>query len=115
MENTIKIDLSEQLGEGQYVEIRNPKILPWGLQKELAKAQTKNTIDNQIDFETSLEINEKIVVALIKNLNVNDFDGQPIELPITNDTIDRLPVEVIVAVVKKFSEIRTQGTVEKKN
>lgn len=100
---TIKIDLENELGVGQYVEIRDPKFLPWGVQKQLQTSLKDNSVEAQVDFA------EKLAVALVKNGNVFDEDGNAIQFPLNTDSITKLPAVVVEAVALKFGEIRGKG------
>jgi hypothetical protein len=103
MAQLIKIDLSEQLGEGQYVEIRNPKVLPWGEQRKLQAALKDNSVESQIEFA------EQLAVSLAKNGNVFDENGNPVTFPLTSESLANVPAPVIEAIAVKFAEIRGQG------
>lgn len=103
MNNTIRIDLTEQLGEGQYVEIRNPKLLPWGVQRELTSALKDNSLESQTLFA------EKLAVRLIKSGYVLNEDGQPISFPLTDESVQFVPGVVVEAVASEFAKIRSKG------
>lgn len=105
----IKIDLADTLGEGQYVEIRNPKLLPWGEQRKLQSSLKDESIDSQVAFA------EQLTVSLVKNGNVFDEENNPIQFPLNNDSVAKLPAVVVEAVAQKFAEVRGKGAdVEKK-
>lgn len=99
----IKIDLSAQLGDGQYVEIRDPKMLPWGEQKKLQSAIKDDSVDSQIAFA------EQLAVSLTKNGNVFDENGNPVAFPLTSESAANVPAIVIEAIAAKFAEIRSKG------
>lgn len=100
----IRVDLTQELGEGQYIEIRDAKQLPWGEQKKLVAAmKDQNDVNSRIDFA------ETLVISLIRNGNIFDENGNPISLPITKDTIDLVPAEVFEVVSAEFTKARTKG------
>lgn len=101
MVNLIKIDLSE-LGEGQYVEIKDPKIMPYGFQKQLQEKFKDESLEARLDGI------EFMVLKLIKNGYVLDEDDNPIPFPITQESLLLLPMFVINTVVKKYGEIAKQ-------
>ena len=102
----VHIDLTEQLGDGQFVDIRDPRLLPWGVQKKLQSSLKDQSMDSQIAFAESL------TVELVKQANVSDEDGNPIQAPFTAESVANVPAAVIEAVALKFAEMR-KVTVEK--
>jgi hypothetical protein len=105
----IRIDLTEQLGAGQYVEIRDPRLLPWGTQKRLQQILKDESIESQ------LTLAENIAVELIRGGHVLDENHVPIAFPLNGNDMERVPAVVIETVVQKFAEIRKSGPgIEKK-
>ncbi|WP_407310514.1 hypothetical protein [Desulfosporosinus sp. SB140] len=102
MANLIKIDLSE-LGEGQYVEIKDPKIMPYGFQKQLQEKFKNDSIDSIFGGT------EFAVLKLIKNGYVLDEDDNPIPFPINAESLLLLPMLAINTVMLKYGEIAKQG------
>lgn len=99
----IRIDLSEQLEPGQYVEIRDPRALPWGTQREIATIMKDETVDSQLDAI------ERMVLILVKGMNLNDEDGNPIALPLDTAKVRQMPGPAVEAVAAKFAEVRSKG------
>lgn len=98
----IRIEI-EALGAGQYVEIRDPKFLPWGVQRDLASSLKGDSMDSQMEFA------EKLAVKLIKGGNVLNEDGATVVFPLTSETVIDVPAVVIEAVGAKFAELRKKG------
>lgn len=109
MAATIKIDLSEQLGVGQYIEIRDPRLLPWGVQREIVTSLKNDSIDSQMDGA------EVLVQKLVRNLNVFDEEGRPLTLPLSTEAIRQMPAPAVEAVASKFAELRKTGADVPKN
>lgn len=99
----IRIELTEQLGEGQYVEIRNPKTLPWGEQKKLQLSLKDQSMESQVAFA------EQLAISLAKNGNVADENGNPIQFPLTGESLNDVPGAVLDAIALKFADIKKQG------
>jgi hypothetical protein len=96
----IRIELTE-LGEGQYVEMKDPKFLSWGLQKEI----TGIVMDNK-NASAQLDIAEKVTVALVTAGNLLNEDGVPFTFPLTTSMIPNVPALVIERVSAKFAEMK---------
>lgn len=103
----IRIDLPE-LGDDQYVEILDPKWLPWGAQKKFT-AKLKDE-----SLESYVESAEELALALIKKGNVVDENGVPFEFPLTSETITKFPALAIDKVLNKYKELSTVK-VDRKN
>ena len=97
------------MGEGQYVEMRDPKFLSWGVQKSI----TALVMD---DAKTSaqLDVAERIAIAMIKTGFVLGEDDVQVVFPLTVETIKDCPAAVIEAVTLKFSEMKKVET-DRKN
>lgn len=93
-----------QLGNGQFVEILDPKKMSWRAQKELTAAMKDESIAAQ------LEVAELIAVALIKKGYVLDAHDEPVTFPLTEESLVRVPAIVIEEVAKKFAEVRSEAT-----
>jgi hypothetical protein len=102
----IRIDFPE-LGEGQYVEMRNPRVLSYGSQRKLA------SLGDFEELQTRMAIAGALATVLIVGGNVLDMDGNAVVFPVTETTVDDLPGEVVAAVLTKYSELKS-GTDEKK-
>lgn len=103
----MRIDLPE-LGANQFVVMRDPNVLPWRVQRQLASYADKD------DLDSKMQSAETLAVALLKDGNVLDWDGKRIPFPVTTETVGDLPAEVLVAVINKFGEMRG-ASVEKKS
>lgn len=103
----IRIDLPE-LGDGQYVDIRDPKFMTWGVQKRIAAAYKSN------DIEANLTVAELVTLGLIKGGYVLTEDGTPFVFPITEENIKDIPAIVIEKAAEKFAELKSGGT-DRKN
>lgn len=100
---TIRIDLTEKLGEGQYVDIFDPKDLPWAEQKKLQSTMKDNSIESQGEFA------EYLAIILTTNGNVFDWKGNAMVFPMTKESIGNIPAIVIEEIVKKYVEVRSKG------
>jgi hypothetical protein len=104
----IRVDIAE-LGENQYVEIRDPKFLSWGLQKQIT-----SIVMSDAKTDAQLDVAEMVAVAIIKNGNVLDEDGDPVVFPLTEETVKNCPSVVIEVVTAKFTELKNMK-VDRKN
>lgn len=100
----MRIDLSERLGEGQFVEIRDPNKLTWGQQKSIASALSDDSLSGQ------LETAERIAIALIKGGYVLDADDKPVTFPLTEQNVGDVPGAVIEEVASAFAEAKKANT-----
>lgn len=97
----MKIELSE-LGEGQWVEIRDPKRISWGKQKQIAATVKENEISTQLDAT------ELLAIALVKAGYVLDEDDKPIAFPLTQEKIIDVPSVVIEKVAAAYAESKAE-------
>lgn len=95
----VRIDFPE-LGEGQFVEIRDPKYLKWKEQKEIAK------IFKDGDTGAELDASEKLVLSILKNGYILDEDNKPIQFPLDENSVQDLPSIVVEKVIQKFAELK---------
>ncbi|UJF36629.1 hypothetical protein [Paenibacillus hexagrammi] len=95
----MRVDITV-LGEGQFVEIRNPKLLPWGIQRDLTNSLKDNSTESQMAFA------EKLAVVLIRSGHVLDENGTPVQFPLTHETVSYVPSPVVEAVAVAFAEAR---------
>jgi hypothetical protein len=96
-----------QLGEGYFVEIKDPKKLKWKEKKEITKQYKEGDIPAQLD------LSEYIAVVLIKSGYMLDEDKKPITFPLTADTVGDVPADVVEEVVKAFGTSYTDKVAEK--
>jgi hypothetical protein len=99
----MKIELTE-LGEGQFVEIKNPKVLSWGQQKKITSAMKDDSMESQLD------VAETLALTLVKGGYVLDENNAPIPFPLTAEGIDLLPAIVIEKVAGAFADARSEAT-----
>jgi hypothetical protein len=99
----MKIELTE-LGEGQFVEIKNPKVLSWGQQKKITSAMKDESMASQLD------VAEVLTLSLVKGGYVLDENNQPVAFPLTTESIEVLPALVIEKVAGAFAEARAEAT-----
>jgi hypothetical protein len=100
----MRIELSE-LGDGFWIEVKDPKRLPWGKQKQIASVVKEN------DVATGLDATELLTIALVKSGYVLDENDKPIDFPLTTENI----VDVPSLVVEKVSEIYAESKKEVKS
>lgn len=98
--NTHRIDLTRELGENQFVNIRDPKHLTWKAQKAVAAAAKDQSLTS------NLGVAEAVALALLVNGNILDDTGAPVVFPVTADTIDNIPAVVVERVAEKFAELK---------
>lgn len=96
----IRVDI-DVLGENQYVEIKDPKFLSWGLQKQITTIVIADTTT-----ASQLDVAEMVAVAIIKSGHILDEDGNLLTFPLTEETVKNCPSAVIEAVTLKFSELK---------
>lgn len=97
----MKIELSE-LGEGQWVEMRDPKRMSWGKQKEIAATVKEDEISTQLDAT------ELLAIALVKAGYVLDEDDKPIAFPLTKETIANIPSIVIEKISGEYAKAKAE-------
>ena len=90
------------MGPGQFVEMRDPKKLSWGAQKEIATALSDESVGSQMG------VAEKLFLALVKDGYLLDMDDKPVVFPITDpEIVSTLPSVVVEEVTKRYAEYRT--------
>ncbi|GEM_PF-6522994 len=104
----IRVDI-EALGDGQFVEIKEPKFLSWGLQKQIT-----TIVLSDVSSSSQLDVAEMVAIAIIKSGNIEDEDGALLVFPLTEETVKTCPSVVIEAVTLKFSELKS-AAVSRKN
>lgn len=104
----IKINLPD-MGEGQYIELKDPKFLSWGVQKEITALAIE-----EANTSAQLDVAEKIAIALIKTGFVLNEDGNQVVFPLTAETVKECPSPVIEAATTKFAELKKVGA-DRKN
>lgn len=97
----MRIELPE-LGEGQWIEMRDPKRMSWGKQKQIAATVKENEISTQLDAT------ELLAIALVKDGYILDEDDKPISFPLTKDTIANVPSIVIEKVSAEYAKAKTE-------
>lgn len=97
----MRIELPE-LGEGQWIEMRDPKRLSWGKQKEIASTVKQDVISTQLDAT------ELLAIALVKSGYVLDEDDKPIDFPLTKETISFVPSIVIEKISAEYANSKTE-------
>lgn len=105
----IDIDLSEY-GEGCYVRIHNPKVVPQSMIEGSRKVETGPDGKPLPEFIDAAKANsDEILCKIIKDWHVYDataFDAeeQPLlELPATSELLAKLPVGIKMKVAETFS------------
>jgi hypothetical protein len=96
-----------ELGDGYFVEIKDPNKLKWKEQKSLTQSFKEESL------EASMEVAEKISIILIKSGHVCDEDNKPFTFPVTAESVGELPSQVIEEVAKKFAELKKVVSTEK--
>lgn len=97
----MRIELPE-LGSGQWVEVKDPKRLPWGKQKQIAAVIKEN------DVATGLDATELLTIALVKSGYILDENDKPIEFPLTKETIAEVPSIVVEKVSVIYAESKAE-------
>ncbi len=97
----IRVELPE-LGENQFVEIRDPRYLPWGVQKEITTLLSSDAND----MDAHMNVAEYVAISLVKNGNVLNEDGVPFVFPLTVDNVKEVPGVVVEKVAEKFAELK---------
>ena len=99
----MRIELNE-LGEGQFVEIKSPKLLSWGTQKKITSAMKDDSIASQLD------VAEVLTTSLVVGGYLLDENNQPIAFPLTAEGIEVVPALVIEKVAGAFASARAEVT-----
>lgn len=99
----MKIELTE-LGAGQFVEIKNPKVLSWGQQKKITSAMKDDSLASQLD------VAEVLTTSLVIGGYVLDENDKPVAFPLTAESIEDLPAIVIEKVAGAFADARSEAT-----
>lgn len=100
----MRIEFTAELGDGQFIEIKDPKRMSWGKQKAIAKAFKDESMDSNLD------VAERVLIALAKAGHILDEDNVPVNFPITEENIDKVPAVVIEKVAQKFGELKAEAT-----
>jgi len=82
----IRVDI-EALGDGQFVEIKEPKFLSWGLQKQIT-----TIVLSDVSSSSQLDVAEMVAIAIIKSGNIEDEDGALLVLPIDGRDCQNLSI-----------------------
>lgn len=98
----MRIELNE-LGAGQHIELRDPKKLSWGAQKEIVNSMDDTNSSN-------LDVAEKLFLALAKGGYLLDVDDKPVSFPVTSDVILLIPALAIERVTAEYSKTRENVT-----
>lgn len=105
---TVRIDLDD-LGEGLYVEIRNPKILTEA-QLNVGRAALGHIPDGQVPTdEQAAAAGAAVIASIIRDWNLSDpederDDAPVLPLPCTPDTVRRLPIAVTARIAEVLNE-----------
>jgi hypothetical protein len=92
----------KELGEGYFVEIKDPKKLKWKEQKAITAAFVDETLSSQ------LTVAERVAIALIKSGYMLDEDtNAPIQFPLNEESVGEVPSIVIEKVSAAFAESKT--------
>lgn len=103
--NEVRIDLPE-LGADHFLLMRNPKSLPWGISQKLAGLASKAQAG---DNDANMALASVLCRNLVKGGLVHDWDGQPIAFPLTDESVEMLPTEAVVAVINRWGELQSQA------
>lgn len=99
--DTVRVDFKNDLGE-QYVEMRVFKTVPWGLSKALSSVG-----DVEHDDMAKMTIAERVATSLVVGGDVkNAWSGDAMSFPLNADSVQEAPVEMLLAVLAKFGEMR---------
>lgn len=107
----IDIDLSDEYGEGCYVRIHNPKVVPQSMiegSRKVENGPDGKPLPEYLD--AARENSDEILCKMIKDWHVYDAsaidaDEQPLlELPATPEQLAKLPVGIKMKVAQTFSE-----------
>lgn len=97
----VRVDFKNEQGE-QYVEMRAFKSLPWRLAKELSSVG-----DVEKDDGAKLRMAERLAIELVVGGEALDAYGEALVFPLNEKSVEEAPVEMLLAVLAKFSEMRS--------
>lgn len=97
----MRIEL-EELGSGQWIEIRDPKRLSWGRQKEIAATVKQDVVSTQLDAT------ELLAIALVKSGYVLDEDDKPINFPLSKENIADVPSILIEKISAEYAASKAE-------
>lgn len=100
----MRIEFTDELGAGQYIEMRDPKKLSWGAQKEIVSALSADSSSGQMD------VAEKLFLALARDGYVLDTDDAPVKFPISPDAVSSIPSLVVEKVANEYVKYRESVT-----
>lgn len=105
----IDIDLAEEFGEGCYVRIHNPKVVPQSMLEPTKKIQLD--ADNKpVDRDAAAAGSDEVMCRLIKDWHVydaSDLDAEDmplLTLPATPDLLAKLPLGIKMKVSKTITD-----------
>lgn len=101
---TTRVDFKNELGE-QHVEMRVFKSVPWGLSRKLSAVG-----DMSKDDGAKLKFAEIVAIELVVSGVVYDaWTGEPMALPLDEKSVQDAPVEMLLGVLAKFSEMKSEA------
>ena len=100
----MRIEFADELGAGQYIEMRDPKKLSWGAQKDIVSALGAESSSSQMD------VAEKLFLALAKDGYVLDTDDAPVKFPVSAEDVALVPSLVIEKIANEYVKYRESVT-----
>lgn len=103
----IDLDLAE-FGEGCYVRLHNPKVIPPSMMEPSTKIQTDEQ-GKPVDLATATTSGQEMMSRLVKDWHVYDAtvlgDDQPLlTLPATPEQIAKLPMGIQTLLMKTITD-----------
>lgn len=108
---TVRVTFSNDLGE-QYVDMRSFRVVPWKLAKKFnAIGGVRKDGDNVVmDDGAAVEFAETVTLDLVVGGHVyNAYTGELMTFPLTSESVQEAPVEMLMAVAQKFGEMKAEN------
>lgn len=105
----IDIDLAEEYGEGCFVRIHNPKVVPQSMLEPTHRVEV-DANGKPVDRETAAAGSDEVMCRLIKDWlvydasDVNADDMPLLPLPATPQVLAKLPVGIKMRLSKTISD-----------
>lgn len=108
--NARRVEFSNELGD-QWFEMRVFRSVPWGLSKKLQAAAGAQDENGEMTDEAKIGMAEVIAAALVTNGHVlNAWTGEPMTFPLSSESVQEAPVELLTEVLRVFSEMKRGDT-----
>lgn len=107
---TVRVDFKNELGD-QYVEMRMFKVVPWKLAKRLNSIGVERDGDQvSMNDNAATAFAEAVTLELVVGGEVfNAYTGEKMTFPLSSESVQEAPVEMLMAVAQKFGEMKSEA------